>query len=201
MFYLLKKQSKKNKQKKGISLVEMLVAVATIGALVAISIPSYSIFKKKSKISKLKVDLIQFQKAWMSVSIYDKVFCSDGKYTMFTVGLQRLYESGDYGSKAPRIPNFIGFGRVGSRCDATELLIGKDASGTPKKLVGLGANKDGSIGKDVQCILGKTTFKAGIFHQLEKDIWGGFSVNEDGNLSSATEVTGPIRVQSGSACS
>ena len=61
--------NKNLKNKKGFSLVELMVVVAIMGVLSAIAIPSYSNYRKTAKKSAYKADLVSLHKGWLAFSV------------------------------------------------------------------------------------------------------------------------------------
>ena len=54
------------KNKKGFSLVELMVVVAIMGTLAAIAIPAYNEYRKSAKKAAYKADLSSLHKGWLS---------------------------------------------------------------------------------------------------------------------------------------
>ena len=63
------------KNKRGFSLVELMVVVAIMGVLSAIAIPAYNDYRKTAKKSAYKADLTSLHKGWLAFSVELDSFC------------------------------------------------------------------------------------------------------------------------------
>jgi type IV pilus assembly protein PilA len=66
----------KLKNKKGFTLVEMLVVIAIIGILMALLFPVFTTVLKKAKIAKAKTEISQIEQAWKAFVMDYKEFPS-----------------------------------------------------------------------------------------------------------------------------
>ena len=111
---------KKLKNKRGFSLVELMVVVAIMGVLASIAIPAFNNYRKSAKSNAYKADLTSLHKGWQAFGVELDSFCeretlpADANIT--NVGMQSLLNSKLYGET-----------RASATCDST--LLGAGCSG------------------------------------------------------------------------
>src|ERR1700692_3515613 len=118
---------KKNLQKKGFTLIELMIVVAIIGILAAIAIPQFANLVGKSQEGRTKANLGTIRSA-LSIYYGD----TEGWYPQDTLanGLNTLSASGKYlqsvpNADLPRTVNNVGHGSV----PTITLTAGQDAGG------------------------------------------------------------------------
>ena len=103
---------KKLNNKRGFSLVELMVVVAIMGTLASIAIPAFNSYRKSAKKSAYKADLTSLHKGWQAFGVEIDSYCErdtqPSQSSIDTVGMQSLYSSKLYGAN-PGKENFIGF--------------------------------------------------------------------------------------------
>ena len=92
---------KKLKNKRGFSLVELMVVVAIVGVLSSVAIPSYQKYLQNSKKQVYKTDLTNLHKGWLAFSVEQDSFCSNSveDSSLVNVGMGSLLASKLYGER------------------------------------------------------------------------------------------------------
>ena len=89
------------KNKRGFSLVELMVVVAIMGVLAAIAIPAYNEYRKSAKKTAYKSDLISLHKGWLAFGVELDSFCeretTPATASISNVGMASLLSSKLYG--------------------------------------------------------------------------------------------------------
>ena len=89
------------KNKRGFSLVELMVVVAIMGTLAAIAIPAYNEYRKSAKKTAYRTDMLALHKGWLAFGVELDSFCeretSPTPATINNVGMQSLLSSKLYG--------------------------------------------------------------------------------------------------------
>jgi len=80
----------KLKNKKGFTLVEMLVVIAIIGILMALLFPAFTHVMKKAKVTKAKTEISQIEQAWKAFLMDYKKF-PPGTDAKEGVGMETKY--------------------------------------------------------------------------------------------------------------
>ena len=95
---------KKLKNKRGFSLVELMVVVAIMGTLAAIAIPAYNEYRKSAKKTAYRSDLLGLHKGWLAFGVELDSFCEretqPSQATIDNVGMASLTNSSLYGTNA-----------------------------------------------------------------------------------------------------
>ena len=109
MFFL-----KNKKQKRGFSIVELMVVAAIIGVITSISVPIYSSYRSNARKSIYKSDLSSMQKGILAFGAETGNFCrrktQPNEISLATIGMASVFSSEMYGYKA-KDKNFIGIAR------------------------------------------------------------------------------------------
>lgn len=96
--------------KKGFSLIEVLVTVGLIGILVSIALPSYNKYKENTLSMAVKADIANGHKAYSAFNAAEGDFCA----SLGDAGITVLMSSVTY-----RKGGFYGFGAVNADCGGT----------------------------------------------------------------------------------
>ena len=104
------------KNKRGISLIEVMVGVAIMGTLASIAIPSYKGYQLSTIKTAYKTDLTSLHKAWLTFGIEGNSFCKrktkPRQASIAYVGMESLFSSNIHGTHKDSKQKFIGFGKV-----------------------------------------------------------------------------------------
>ena len=65
----------KLKNKRGFSLVELMVVVAIMGTLASIAIPAFNEYRKSAKKASYRADLSSLHKGWLAFGVEIDSFC------------------------------------------------------------------------------------------------------------------------------
>ena len=110
---MIHKTTSKLKNKKGFSLVELMVVVTIAGILTGIAIPTFNEYRKSSQTTVYKTDLTSLHKGWLAFGTERSNFCrrrtKPREASIAYVGMESLFESKFYGNRVGT-HNFIGFG-------------------------------------------------------------------------------------------
>ena len=171
----------KLKNKRGFSLVELMVVVAIMGTLASIAIPAFNEYRKSAKKSSYRVDLSSLHKSWLAFGVELDSFCdresgaqaADRVASIVNVGMESLNGSKLYGAN-PKKENFIGFGGI----DCTTVPVITVASAQVKAL---------STTHDSDCKLDVDVYQMGVYGHLSGKDYFGISINNRGVLSAEFE--------------
>ena len=184
------------KNKKGFSLVELMVVVAIMGTLAAIAIPAYNEYRKSSKKSAYKADLSSLHKGWLAFGVEIDSFCERRTEprgsNLKNVGMESLKSSKLYGT-SPAKANFIGFSKTASDClvdhdedTATPLAAVTTGAGIPS---GEGINvADVAGSKDDHCELGVDSYKMGVYGHISGENWYAVQIENTGVINERAEA-------------
>ncbi len=91
------------KNKRGFSLVELMVVVAIMGTLAAIAIPAYNEYRKSAKKTAYKSDLLSLHRGWLAFGVELDSFCeretTPNHVSLTNVGMASLASSKLYGAR------------------------------------------------------------------------------------------------------
>jgi len=94
----------KLKNKRGFSLVELMVVVAIMGTLASIAIPAFNEYRKSAKKASYRADLTSLHKSWLAFGVELDSFCERDTNPQFaslrSVGMGSLETSKLYGTNA-----------------------------------------------------------------------------------------------------
>ncbi len=93
------------RNKKGFTLLEVLVTVGIVGVLSAIAIPAYKKYKEGANQTAVKSEVSSGHKAYMAHETFNNTFCA----TLDSAGIQTVGTSNLYTSATN---SFAGFGAV-----------------------------------------------------------------------------------------
>ena len=123
---------KKLNNKRGFSLVELMVVVAIMGTLASIAIPAFNSYRKSAKKTAYKSDLTALHKGWQAFGVELDSYCeretNPDDATITNVGMESLLTSKLYGVNGNNLVKCTG------TCTA----------GTPPGSVGAGVHAAGS---------------------------------------------------------
>ena len=154
---------KKLKNKRGFSLVELMVVVAIMGTLAAIAIPAYNEYRKSAKKTAYRTDLMSLHKGWLAFGVELDSFCdretSPQVVSIENVGMSSLRNSKLYGGQVTAAVDHSCAngsltpatcqatpGQAGTQCTGCSTGNAADfAAGTPAQGSG-GPNKHNFIG-------------------------------------------------------
>ena len=94
------------KNKKGFTLLEILVTVGIVGVLSAVAVPAYNQYKKGTIETAVESDIGNFQKAYMAFNAVNGTYCADFGRAGIRIRDSRNYLKG----------GAIGFGDVDTSC-------------------------------------------------------------------------------------
>lgn len=88
--------------KRGFSLVELMVVVAIMGVLASVAIPAYNEYRRSAKKNAYKSDLISLHKGWLAFGVELDSYCeretSPGVASIINTGMASLGSSKLYGT-------------------------------------------------------------------------------------------------------
>ncbi len=91
------------KNKRGFSLIELMVVVAIMGTLAAIAIPAYNEYRKSAKKTAYKSDLLSLHRGWLAFGVELDSYCAretkPREATLSNVGMVSLFSSKLYGNQ------------------------------------------------------------------------------------------------------
>ena len=173
------------KNKRGFSLVELMVVVAIMGTLAAIAIPAYNEYRKSAKKSAYKADLTSLHKGWLAFGVELDSFCerrtNPKDASIKNVGMESLFSSKLYGS-GPSNKNFIGFGAQHGSEPCTLPIVLDDALNNAAHGI-----YDVSGSEATACVLGITEYKMGVAGHVSGENFVGFAVNQSGVIEEEPE--------------
>ena len=210
--------NKNLKNKKGFSLVELMVVVAIMGVLSAIAIPSYSNYRKTAKKSAYKADLVSLHKGWLAFSVELDSFCdrdsSPRNVNIKHVGMGSLFSSKLYGKTTPSTtntldpgngpgtPNFIGISNAsvsGSSC-TVDLNLDPARSPSPRRAANSTLSENvlnvtDNRNKDKNCRLKISEYQMAVYGHLSGDANGdyyGAKIEHTGVVTEAGTLTSSL---------
>ena len=170
----------KLKNKRGFSLVELMVVVAIMGTLASIAIPAFNEYRKTAKKASYRADLTSLHKSWLAFGVELDSFCdreiAPEEASIKNVGMESLDGSKLYGDN-PKKHNFIGFGAeacLNTSVVVTNLQIKSSSPPTTH---------------DTSCELDVDTYKMGVYGHLAGKEYFGISIDNRGVFSGETSVT------------
>ena len=126
---------KKLNNKRGFSLVELMVVVAIMGVLASIAIPAFNEYRKSAKKNAYKADLTALHKGWQAFGVELDSFCdretSPTNASISNVGMEALLSSKLYGDTSSAVDASC---TAGTTCTSPQLAPSgctPDNSGTP----------------------------------------------------------------------
>ena len=139
----------KLKNKRGFSLVELMVVVAIMGTLASIAIPAFNEYRKTAKRSTYRADLSSLHRSWLAFGVELDSFCEDSRVpvSFAAVGMSSISTSKLYGTRDARMgfcsPNTAG----GNPTDCVDSTVGSGIGvWTPEVPEGSGPGKHNFIG-------------------------------------------------------
>lgn len=150
------------KNKKGFTLIEILVSMGLVGVLAAIAVPAYDSYRSRANETVLKSDSSNAYKAYHAYNAVHNTFCAD----LDTVGLKALTNSETYTGKDKY---FVGFaGKTTGECGAVTGSISAVHGSTPPSM------------NRADCKVGSSDFKFSVINYFSgKEV--GFSVDSASN--------------------
>ena len=110
----------KLKNKRGFSLVELMVVVAIMGTLASIAIPAFNEYRKSAKKASYRTDLSSLHKSWLAFGVEIDSFCdrdSRPRSASFqNIGMESLLGSKLYGTEGCSEPG-VGQGSCNTTWD------------------------------------------------------------------------------------
>ena len=179
----------KLKNKRGFSLVELMVVVAIMGTLASIAIPAFNEYRKSAKKASYRADLTSLHKSWLAFGVELDSFCdrdtAPTDASIVNVGMASLSGSKYYGDN-PGKNNFIGFGAfAGSNpCPGTWGPTHIQDSNTPVATAHVINNVAAQI--DANCTLGIDEYRMGVFGHVGGVEYFGLNIRETGVVEDAT---------------
>ena len=174
------------KNKKGFSLVELMVVVAIMGTLAAIAIPAYNEYRKSAKKSAYKADLTSLHKGWLAFGVELDSFCErrtqPDDASIKNVGMESLFSSKLYGSR-PGNNNFVGFGALHADCNNLMYEMSIVNGGTPTAQAYGDATSSGSA----SCVLDITTYRMGVAGHVSGELFIGYDISQSGVIRETAE--------------
>ena len=126
---------KKLKNKRGFSLVELMVVVAIMGVLASIAIPAFNSYRKAAKKNSYKADLTSLHKGWQAFGVELDSYCERStaptNASISNVGMEALLSSKFYGDTSNAVNASC---TAGTTCTSPTLAPAgctPDNSGTP----------------------------------------------------------------------
>ena len=123
------------KNKKGFSLVELMVVVAIMGTLAAIAIPAYNEYRKSAKKAAYKADLSSLHKGWLAFGVELDSFCqretSPTIASIVNVGMESLTSSELYGENGDVVECITATCTDPNHDNNRSIQAGTSCSGTP----------------------------------------------------------------------
>ena len=179
------------KNKKGFSLVELMVVVAIMGTLAAIAIPAYNEYRKSAKKSAYKADLTSLHKGWLAFGVELDSFCerrtNPQESSIKNVGMESLFSSKLYGNR-PGNQNFIGFGAAATgaqSCGSSYTFVLDHSSNGSDTAHGF-SDVVGSV--PGACTLGVTTYRMGVAGHVSGTDSVGFDISQSGVIKEQADA-------------
>jgi len=201
----------KLKNKRGFSLVELMVVVAIMGTLASIAIPAFNEYRRSAKKASYRADLSSLHKGWLAFGVELDSFCdrdtSPQLVSIRNVGMEPLLFSKLYGSRLTTAST----ASCSESAHTTEPTCDNGDSTNPAGIwtpvipAGIGPGKENFIGfgasnctgvpdaavqvknsstmADAQCILNTASYSMGVYGHVSGDDYFGVSINNNGVLS------------------
>ena len=209
----------KLKNKRGFSLVELMVVVAIMGTLASIAIPAFNEYRRSAKKNAYRFDLTSLHKSWLAFGVELDSFCdrdtNPRNASIQNVGMSSLLASKFYGeSYACSDPGITAQGGCTGSWDhdgdTTSPQVNRIWSVGPGKtnFIGFGTNNcttgstlpnvvisdagrapSSGITNEQRCDLNVGTYEMGVVGHVYADKYFGQSMNQNGVLSSENEDT------------
>ena len=191
------------KNKRGFSLVELMVVVAIMGTLAAIAIPAYNEYRKSAKKAAYRADLTSLHKGWLAFGVEIDSFCdrktSPQNASIVNVGMASLLSSKLYNGTSNKW-SFIGFAAqdhpgTGEACTTTptaQATVSTPLVAADRAIAGIGSNGGGVAVEDADCVLGITEYKMGVFGHISGEDFIGYEVNQNGIVNERAPTTGDM---------
>ncbi len=159
------------KNKKGFTLLEVLVTIGIVGVLSAIAIPAYNQYKQNANETAVKLEVSSAQKAYLAYEVVENTFCvSLAGAGIGTIGTSAVYTNSD--------DNFAGFN--------SETCTVSTVTSTNIKTAG-------STLSPTSCVLDEGSFKLGAAFEKTNSQAVGYWISDD--------ASGPTKTTIGGACS
>ena len=189
----------KLKNKRGFSLVELMVVVAIMGTLASIAIPAFNEYRKTAKRASYRADLTSLHKSWLAFGVELDSFCeresgsspTERVASIVNVGMASLSGSKYYGPNANK-NNFIGFGGSGG-CATWNAAIHIQSVNTPPLSTALVVN-NAAAQIDTDCTLDIDEYEMGVFGHVSGADYYGLVIEETGVVTDATTHASPVEV-------
>ena len=142
----------KLKNKRGFSLVELMVVVAIMGTLASIAIPAFNEYRKSAKKAAYRTDLSSLHKSWLAFGVEVDSFCERDtqpqEASIASVGMQTLLSSKLYGDRSLALPDRCSGGSNPSANNRNDCIGATPNAGTwlPAVPAGTGPGKHNFIG-------------------------------------------------------
>ena len=210
----------KLKNKRGFSLVELMVVVAIMGTLASIAIPAFNEYRKSAKKASYRADLSSLHKGWLAFGVELDSFCDRDtdpeQASIAFVGMEPLFSSKLYTDK-PERENFIGFSNIDSTCPLNDVTSATGNNVTygssPRtalnhtnsspddtaKASAISLSEGSSDIPGAQCPLGVTSYEMGVYGQVSGSRFIGFSITNEGIVSETAEAI--VATVKGAVCS
>ena len=188
----------KLKNKRGFSLVELMVVVAIMGTLASIAIPAFNEYRKSAKKAAYRADLTSLHKSWLAFGVELDSFCTrdtdPDTASIANVGMASLSGSKYYGTN-PDKNNFIGFGAFATAnpCPGPSWTASThiQSGNTPVATAHVINNVNGQI--DAGCTLSIVDYRMGVFGHVGGVEYFGLNIRETGVVEDATiRGTNPV---------
>ena len=181
----------KLKNKRGFSLVELMVVVAIMGTLASIAIPAFNEYRKSAKKAAYRADLTSLHKSWLAFGVELDSFCTrdtdPDTASIVNVGMESLSGSKYYGDN-PDKNNFIGFGAFattnpcpGGAWTASTHIQDSNTSSSTALVIN---NVNTQI--DANCTLSIVDYRMGVFGHVGGVDYFGLNIRQTGVVEDAT---------------
>ncbi len=167
------------KNKKGFTLLEVLVTVGIVGVLSAIAIPAYKQYKDNANRTAVKLEVSSGQKAYLAYDTANNSFCTSlAGAGVATIGTSAIYANASEG--------YAGFNNVGGGCSASNL------------------ENDNNSGTDLDpssCELTHGSFKLGAGFIKTGSVAEGYFITDEDSGPTASNDGGSCADDGGGGCS
>jgi len=206
----------KLKNKRGFSLVELMVVVAIMGTLASIAIPAFNEYRKTAKRATYRADLTSLHKSWLAFGVELDSFCEretrPREASIQNIGMASLLGSKLYGTEGCT----DGGQSTQSACTgswnhdpSTDPMgtitpdvarIWNNGAGGKDNFIGFGVQSCGTsipitnvqvkgmtTTADTDCDLNAGTYEMGVYGHISGANYYGVSINNNGVISGETE--------------